>query len=81
MGKKSPFRVWFYFRQGWAIYFAFMLAAVNTLTVTYYLAIERLPVLQTIFPTFLQYILITIFTGVPILVFVGYAHYKKNIRF
>ena len=81
MRKESPFRAWFYFRQGWAVYFAFILAAINTLTVTYYLAIERLPVLQAIFPTFLHYILILAFTGVPILVIVGYAHYKKSPAF
>ena len=81
MRKELPFRAWFYFRQGWAVYFAFILAAINTLTVTYYLAIERIPLLLTIFPTFLHYILILVFTGVPILVIVGYAHYKRTPAF
>ena len=81
MKKNLLFRGWFYFRQGWSVYFAFILAAINTLTVTYFLAIERFPPLQAIFPTFLHYILILVFTGVPILVIIGYAHYKRTTAF
>lgn len=72
------FRFWFYFRSGWSSYFAFILAALNTLTVTYYLAIEKYPVLQTIFPNFLQYVLIVISIGIPLLVLVGYSHWKRT---
>lgn len=78
MGKNPGFRAWFYFRQGWSTYFAFIFAAINTLTVTYYLAIENYPFLQTIFPSFEQYILIVVLVGIPTLVLVGYAHYKKT---
>tara|TARA_Y100001936_G_scaffold238460_1_gene270305 strand:- start:1853 stop:2347 length:495 start_codon:yes stop_codon:yes gene_type:complete len=78
MGKNPGFRAWFYFRQGWSTYFAFIFAAVNTLTVTYYLAIENYPFLKTIFPSFEQYILIVVLVGLPLLVTIGYAHYKKT---
>tara|TARA_A100001037_G_C15096963_1_gene611965 strand:+ start:533 stop:1027 length:495 start_codon:yes stop_codon:yes gene_type:complete len=78
MGKNPGFRAWFYFRQGWGTYFAFIFAAINTLTVTYYLAIENYPFLKTIFPTFEQYILIVIIIGIPLLIGIGYAHYKKT---
>ena len=78
MGKNPGFRAWFYFRQGWSTYFAFIFAAVNTLTVTYYLAIENYPFLKTIFPSFEQYILIVVIIRIPLLVLVGYAHYKKT---
>ena len=47
--------------MGWSTYFAFIFAAVNTLTVTYFLAIERYPFLTTIFPSFLQYIVIQLY--------------------
>ena len=76
--KNLFFRAWFYFRQGWSTYFAFIFAAINTLTVTYYLAIENYPSLKTIFPSFEQYILIVVLVGIPLLVLVGYAHYKKT---
>ena len=78
MKKNIGFRFWFYFRSGWSSYFAFILAALNTLTVTYYLAIEKYPVLQAVFPNFLQYILIVVSIGIPLLILVGYAHWKKT---
>ena len=79
--KNIGFRAWFYFRQGWSTYFAFLLAAVNTMVVTYYLAIEKAPFLKSIFPTFINYIIMMVGIGIPILVFVGYLHYKKTAAF
>ena len=81
MQKHRGFRAWFYFRNGWSLYFAFIFAAINTLTVTYYLAIEKIPSLQIIFPSFLHYIVIVIIIGIPFLVFIGYAHYKRTAAF
>ena len=81
MTENFGFRSWFYFRMGWGTYFAFIFAATNTLTVTYYLAIERIPTLITIFPNFLQYILIISAIGVPLLIIVGYIHYKRTLAF
>ncbi len=81
MGKHLGFRAWFYFRQGWTTYFAFIFAAINTLTVTYYLAIENLPVLKGIFPTFFMYLITVAVIGIPILVLIGYVHYKKSAAF
>ena len=78
MKKKLPFRTWFYFRQGWTTYFAFIFAAVNTLVTTYYLAIKNVPELISIFPTFIAYVLIVVSIGVPLLVVIGYIHYKKS---
>ena len=73
MSKNTGFRGWFYFRQGWSNYFTFIMAAINTLVVTYYLAIEPDPILVGIFPSFVQYALIIIAIGVPLLVIIGYA--------
>ncbi|MGY5148953.1 MAG: hypothetical protein ACW9W3_02715 [Candidatus Nitrosopumilus sp. bin_68KS] len=78
MKERVPFRAWYYFRQGWSVYFAFIFAAINTLTVTYYLAIENYPLLSNIFPTFFHYIAIVVLIGVPLLVGIGYTHYKKS---
>ena len=76
-----PFRSWFYFRMGWSTYFAFIFAAINTLTVTYFLAIERYPGLSAIFPSFIQYVLIITIIGVPLLIVVGYVHYKRTLAY
>ena len=78
MRENSLFRAWFYFRNGWSMYFAFIFAAINTLTVTYFLAIERVPALQVIFPSFFQYVAIVSLIAVPLLIGIGYAHYKRT---
>jgi len=81
MDKKRGYRSWFYFRIGWNTYFAFIMAAINTLTITYYLAIENYPVLKELFPTFEQYVIIVVCVGIPLLGFTGYAHYKRTKAF
>ena len=79
--QKVGFRGWFYFRQGWSVYFAFIFAAINTLTVTYFLAIENYPFLKEIFPSFFHYIVIVVTVGIPCLILIGYAHYKRTPSF
>ena len=78
MKSSLAFRSWFYFRMGWSTYFVFALGAINTLTITYFLAIDNYPVLKNVFPTFEQYVVIMIAVGIPVLVMLGYAHYKKT---
>ena len=75
------FRLWFYFRNGWGTYFAFIFAAINTLTVTYFLAIDEYPVLYDLFPTFLHYVIIISSIGIPILIGVGYVHFKRSLAY
>ena len=81
MRTSTGFRGWFYFRMGWSTYFAFILAAINTLTVTYFLAVNNYPALKIIFPSFEIYVFIIITIGVPLLIFIGYCHYKKTKAF
>ena len=81
MKQNLLFRSWFYFRTGWQTYFAFILAAINTLTVTYFLAIDNYPSLQTIFPSFEIYILIIVSIGIPLLVLIGFVHFKRSQSF
>ena len=75
------FRSWFYFRTGWSVYFAFIFAAINTLVVTYYLAIENIPFLGEIFPTFTHYVVTAILVGVPFLITIGYIHFQRSQAF
>jgi len=78
--KKSDgiYRIWYYFRNGWSIYFAFIFGAINTLVVTYYLAIEKAPALNSIFPSFGYYVLFAAVIGIPILTLIGWTHWKKS---
>ena len=75
------YRTWFYFRQGWSIYFAFIIAAVNTMITTYYLAVEKIPTLKSIFPSFEYYLATFVIIGIPLLVLVGYFHFKRTSGF
>jgi len=79
--QRKGFRGWFYFRTGWSVYFVFILAAINTLTVTYFLAVDNYPLLKTVFPTFEQYAVIMVGIGIPLLIAVGYFHFKKTVAY
>lgn len=81
MRKNLAYRSWYYFRIGWSTYFAFIFAAINTLTVTYYLALENYPFLKEFFPTFEQYVVVIAVIAIPILALTGYVHYKKTRAF
>lgn len=78
MARNSGFRAWYYFRNGWSLYFAFIFASTNTLVVTYYLAIEQIPILKEVFPSFIHYVLVLATIGIPLLVLIGYIHFKKT---
>lgn len=81
MTKNLPLRAWFYFRAGWGTYFALLFSAINTLVVTYYLAIEKFDFLLGVFPTFPHYLITAVLIGVPVLITTGYIHYKKSGAF
>jgi hypothetical protein len=81
MKQNLGFRAWYYFRMGWGTYFAFVFAAINTLTVTYFLAIDNYPFLKEIFPSFIHYVIPIGLVGVPILMSIGYVHFKKSPSF
>ena len=78
MNKNLIFRSWFYFRQGWSIYFAFIFAGINTLVTTYYLAIEKSSFLKEVFPSFGLYVFTLVTLAIPILVTIGYIHVKRS---
>lgn len=81
MRKNLSLRAWFYFRTGWGTYFALIFSAINTLVVTYYLAIEKYDFLVGIFPTFLHYLVTAVLIGIPVLITAGYIHFKKSGAF
>ncbi len=78
MNSNLVFRSWFYFRQGWSIYFAFIFAALNTMVTTYYLAIAQSPILKEIFPSFTLYLLTLSSIAIPVLILIGYLHVKRT---
>jgi len=81
MRKVNPFRLWYYLRAGYTVYFAFIFASVNVLTVTYYLAIDNLPFLKDLFPAFTDYVFTLLIIGIPILVLTGWTHFRRSKAF
>tara|TARA_B110000881_G_C18251160_1_gene353350 strand:- start:3 stop:491 length:489 start_codon:yes stop_codon:yes gene_type:complete len=76
--KNLGFRSWYYLRVGWTTYFALIFSVVNTFTVTYFLAVQEFPIIKELFPSFGNYVVSLILIGIPILIFVGYAHFRKT---
>jgi len=77
---KKPIRAFkgfFYFRTGYVIYFAMIVGVVNIMTTTYFLAIDKIPFLLIIFPTFEIYVSTLILVGLPIIVITGWIHLKR----
>jgi len=74
---RKGFKTFFYLRIGYVRYVALAVGIINILTVTYYLAIESVPSLKHVFPTFEIYIIFCLAIGIPIVVFTGWLHFKR----
>src|SRR3990172_6587281 len=71
-------RLWFYFRIGYATYLTFLLGAVNTLVVVWYLAIRDIPVVEQVFGHFAPFAIFVTLVGGPLSIAVGWVHYKRS---
>lgn len=71
-------RLWFYFRQGYATYLTFILGALNTLVVVWYLAIKDVPLIENLFGHFESFAVVTTLVGVPLAIGLGWLHYKRT---
>ena len=72
------FRLWFYFRTGYATYLTFLLGYVSTLVTVYYLAIKNIPDLLDIFPHFVPFAVLATVIGVPMSIAIGWVHLKRS---
>jgi len=71
-------RLWFYFRIGYATYLTFILGAVNTLVVVWYLAIKDIPLVETWFGHFVPFAAALTLVGTPVSIISGWIHYKRS---
>lgn len=78
---KLAFRCLYYFKQGWSGYFTFIFSAINTLIITYYIAIEKIPSINAVFTSFFIYVIFAVGIGLPMLTLIGYIHFKKSYAF
>lgn len=70
-------RLWYYFRIGYGTYLTFLLGALNTLIVVWYLAIQQVPAIQSFFGHFAEFAVLVSVVGIPLSVGVGWAHLKR----
>lgn len=75
--KKQGFRGFYYFRTGYVTYFTMIVGLINVLSSTYFLAIKKVPLILTLFPTFGHYVTFCIVVGIPLVIVVGWLHLKK----
>lgn len=71
-------RVWYYFRIGYATYLTFILGALNTLVVVWYLAIREVPAIESFFGHFIPFAIVATLVGVPLSVCTGWVHLKRS---
>ena len=67
--------------MGYNTYLAFFLGFATTVVTVYYLAINNISFLKTIFPTFWLFSIFGIAVGVPICIFSGLWHFKRSQAF
>lgn len=71
-------RVFAYFRIGYGSYMLLLTGVLNVLTSTYFLLIEQIPILRNIFTSFELYIIVIVGIGFPMLVLIGWVHFRKS---
>jgi len=74
-------RLWYYFRIGYATYLTFILGALNTLVVVWYLAIREVPAIESFFGHFLPFAIVTTLVGIPSGVILGWVHLKRSLAY
>jgi len=70
-------RMWYYFRIGYATYLTFILGALNTLVVVWYLALQQVPSVTNIFGHFAWFAVVTVMIGSPVSIAIGWIHFKR----
>jgi len=79
--RRLVFRAWYYFRIGYGTYLTFLLGFATTVVSVYYLAINNIPVLKSVFTSFTLFSIFALAIGVPLSVLAGYVHFKRSRAF
>ena len=81
MNRRLIYRVWRYFRIGYATYLSFPVSIFNFLTIAFYLMIERIPILKNLLPHFMIFASLGLICLVPIGILFGYLHMRRTMIF
>lgn len=75
------FRAWYYLRLGYGTYMSFIVGFVTFVSTTYYLAVERMPLLKEVFSHFYMYVIVSLMLIVSFCVFLGWLHMKRTLAY
>jgi hypothetical protein len=75
---KVIFRAWFYFRQGYNLYLAFIIGFASNIVVLFRLGVEPNKTLLGIFPTLGIFTAIGLLVAIPIGIVTGLYHMKRT---
>jgi len=73
-------RRWYDFRQGHGVYLIFMLSFANFILIFHRLLIERVEVLEKIFPNLWIFIIVFVLLYIPIAILIGAWHRKTQLK-
>lgn len=79
--RRLLFRSWYYLRIGYATYLTFLLGFATTVVTVYYLAIENIPALRSLFTNFWIFAVFGAAVGIPLSILAGYVHFKRSQAF
>ncbi len=78
---KLLFRAWFYFRQGYNVYLAFLIGFASNIVVLYRLGVTDNKFLAPIFPSLTVFTVVGLVIAVPVGIFAGLYHMKRTGAF
>lgn len=87
--EKAAFRAWYYFRQGYATYFAFIIGFLSNIIVIYSLSIKPAiasggtvgDFLSLVFPHLTNFVVIAVLGATPVCIYLGLLHMKRTGAF
>ena len=75
---KAIFRAWFYFRQGYNLYLAFLIGFASNIVVLFRLGVEPNKTLLDIFPTLGIFTAVGLLVAIPVGILAGLYHMKRT---
>jgi hypothetical protein len=78
---KSLFRAWFYFRQGYNVYLAFIIGFASNIIVLYRLGVSDIGWLHNVFPSLTVFVVFGLVIAIPVGIFAGLYHMKRTAAF
>lgn len=69
-----------FYRHGFAYYIAPLIQAVNTIILVYFVAGDKIFFIRDTFPHILIFVLFAVTVALPIVILVGYVHYRRAYK-